>query len=465
MAALIIRGGHITITNGDFEGLALAVHVEGGMLAIANSTFHQNTESIYVTGGSTRIANTIFSASQATALHVIGGDVVLKDQAALLGNQVTLKISNGAHVSYELPAPLGRYAFIQDGSGSYSFEPGERRGDFPFACSAGVVGDSSAAQDQSNPGCSRVCPGGDYCRAGTIRPTVCPVSSYCAAGSSAPTACKPGTVGRKEGLQSDGDCEACPVGSWCSAGLAIPCGNNTFQPEISQTYAGACQQCPKFAESGESSASVEDCKCQEAYYDSATDGVSCEPCPIGSSCNGPGNTLARLPLLPGYWRTNNDSVDLRRCPDASSPNTTACANMNGVPCKPWTTGPYCRVCNVTDGSRYFDLGQSACVQCRNTVATSLAALVGITLAVLFLLCWCGWRQPCKRLRNVAFQALPKIRAPLKQMVSFYQVDSCDVQACARLFSSLTPFSPMLLHRLRRALKASSRLRCQHPSLR
>eukprot|EP00964_Phaeocystis_antarctica_P009190 scaffold4984_cov63-Phaeocystis_antarctica.AAC.5 len=187
--------------------------------------------------------------------------------------------------------------------------------------------------------------------------------------------------------------------------------------------AGACQQCPRFAESGESSSSIDDCKCQEGYYDSepAADKVSCKPCPIGSKCTQSGSSLALLPLVPGYWRTDNGSSDLRRCPDASSPNTTSCANANGVLCKPWTAGPYCRVCNVSDGSRYFDSVQSACVQCGVTAAASLAALTGITLAVLFLLCWCGWRQPCKRLRKLAYQALPKIRAPLKQIVTFYQI--------------------------------------------
>ena len=44
--------------------------------------------------------------------------MVLKDETALLvGNdQLALNISDGARVTYELPAPLGRYAFIQDGS-------------------------------------------------------------------------------------------------------------------------------------------------------------------------------------------------------------------------------------------------------------------------------------------------------------------------------------------------------------
>ena len=95
--------------------------------------------------------------------------------------------------------------------------------------------------------------------------------------------------------------------------------------------------------------------------------------------------------------------------------------MNGQQCKPWTTGPYCRICNVTDGSRYFHSGQSACLECGDTAATSLATLIGITFAVLLLLCWCGLRQPCKHLRFMAYQALQKIRAPLKQIIAFYQV--------------------------------------------
>ena len=273
----------------------------------------------------------------------------------------------------------------------------------------------------------------------------CPLSSWCAAGSSAPTACEAGKVGRSENLTSASECEPCPMGSWCSAGQAIPCVVNTYQPAINRTYAGACQPCPRFAESGESSVSIEDCKCQQGYYDSrnssaaAADDFSCKPCPLGSECKESGSTLALLPLRPGYWRTNNDSSDLRRCPDASSPDT-ACANANAGPCKPFTTGQYCRVCNVTDGSRYFDSGQSACVECGDRAASSLATLAGIILAVLLLICWCGWRQPCKRLRIMTYQGLQKIRAPLKQMFAFYQV--CQDPCVKRVLSpTLTTPSP------------------------
>ena len=170
------------------------------------------------------------------------------------------------------------------------------------------------------------------------------------------------------------------------------------------------------------SSSVSACKCVKGYYDAIDDpiDVECHPCPIGSACEELGSTLALLPLLPGYWRTSNQSSDLRRCPDASLQDKSACANINGQPCKPWTTGPYCRVCNVTDGSRYFDSGQSACVECGDIAATLLAVLIGITLAVLCLSCWCSVRRPCKRLRSLAYQTLLKTRAPLKQLITLYQ---------------------------------------------
>ena len=314
--------------------------------------------------------------------------------------------------------------------------------------------------------CNRCAAGSFQGKEGNQTCEPCPISSWCAPGSSAPTACEAGKVGRSKSLSGASGCEACPMGSWCSAGLEAACGVNTYQPRINQNYTGACQQCPEFAVSNESSKSVGDCKCQQAYYDNepAAGNVSCKPCPIGSECKGSGGTLALLPLVPGYWRTNDGSSDLRRCPDASSPDRTACANTKGVPCKPWTTGPYCRVCNVTDGSQYFDSGQSACVQCGDTTATSLTALVGITLAMLLLLCWCSRRQPCKRLRSVVHQALQKLRAPLKQMVAFYQARDAPATH-ARTTHSFTPFVVPLPapSRSRHASRASLRLQCQHPS--
>eukprot|EP00964_Phaeocystis_antarctica_P096526 scaffold62823_cov67-Phaeocystis_antarctica.AAC.3 len=477
--ALLVSNGYVSISDTVFEDLlGGAIKVSGGSLAVHTSVFQNNSAesggALLVTGGKVTVRNSTFTASQGTALHVIGGDVVLKDQTALLGGnqQTNLNISDGASVRYELPAPLGRYAFIQDNSGIYRFEPGEHLGDFPFACAAGVVGDSFARQ--SNPACNSVCPAGYSCGAGTVDPIACENGTFCPMGSLTTQDCPAGRVGMRPLLTSADDCEICPngtrcpkgtakvepcgvgmyapmpesedcthcetgkyqdeegkdqckicpAGSWCSAGSIISCPRDTFNNLTSQVSQGACTACPEDAVALEGSSSVSACKCVEDYYDAIDDpgDVECRRCPFGSACEGLGNTLARLPLLPGFWRTNNGSSDLRRCPDASTPDTSACANnIDGSLCKPWTAGPYCRICNVTDGSRYFDSDQSACVECGDTATTSLATLVGTTLPVLLLLCWCGWRKPCKRLRNAAYQALPKIRAPLKQMVAFYQV--------------------------------------------
>ena len=299
--------------------------------------------------------------------------------------------------------------------------------DCPYQCAAGRFGNTSHETDYT---CTGECDGGgEYCPTGTAQPLPCPAGTYLPVGvagllEASCIPCAPGAYNPDEGGTR---CLTCPAGKLSETVRSTKCHEcmpGSYCPE----GASAPRSCPRFAESDESSVSIEDCKCQKDYYDSrnsssaaAADDFSCKPCPLGSKCKESGSTLALLPLRPGYWRTNDDSSDLRRCPDASSPDTTACANTNGALCKPFTTGPYCRVCNVTDGSRYFDSGQSACVECGDTAATSLAALVGITLAVLLLLCWCGWRQPCKRLRVMTYQALQKIRAPLKQMVAFYQV--------------------------------------------
>ena len=270
--------------------------------------------------------------------------------------------------------------------------------------------------------CFRCEAGSSQGKMGQAACDACPRGGYCdvvGAVQARPTPCPAGTWSDRTGLKSAEECDPCPVGSWCSGGSVISCPKDTFNNRTSQVNQGACTACPEDAAAPEASSSVSACKCVEDYYDviDHPGDVECRRCPFGSACDVSGYTLARLPLLPGFWRTNDNSSDLRRCPDASSPDTSACANMNGSLCKPWTAGPYCRVCNVTDGSRYFDSDQSACVECGDKATTSLVALIGITLAVLLLLCWCSWRQPCKRLRNTAYQAVPKMRAPLKQMWS------------------------------------------------
>ena len=440
--ALIVRNGRTMITNSDFKGLERAIQVQDGSLAIADSTFRGNRDTIYVIGGNAIIANTTFIASRGTAVHVIGGDVVLRDQTTLLGSHTSLNISGGARVRYELPAPLGRYVFIQDNSGIYHFERGEHNGDFPFACAAGVVGNSYNVKDQTAPRCTGSCPAGYYCGKQTVSPVPCQAGTYCPEESPSETACPAGTYSPNELATELKACLVCWPGTFCPERSKQPtaCTPGTFNPERGRPL--SCTPCAENTWSTEGSSSCDSCL-RDYYAINDPGDVECRRCPFGSECKQPGSTLARLPLLPGFWRTNNGSANLRRCPDASSPDTSACVNMNDVLCKPWTDGPYCRVCNVTDSSRYFDSDQSACVECGDTATTSLAALIGTTLVTLLLLCWCGWRQPCKRLRNAACQSLPKIRAPLKQMVAFYQVRYVpELHACALTLKPVHRLPPL-----------------------
>ena len=169
--------------------------------------------------------------------------------------------------------------------------------------------------------------------------------------------------------------------------------------------------------------------------------MACEPCPVGSACVGTGNTLAFLPLAKGYYRASMDSLDLRKCPDFNSGNGSACIGGSFYQsCRPWTTGPYCRLCNVSDSSRYYDSSKSECLPCEGSTTMPLVTLAVITVSVLLLFCWCGWRKPYNRvpshIRNRWFklghQLVSTLRAPAKQMIAFYQASPC-----------MTPNHPML----------------------
>jgi len=209
----------------------------------------------------------------------------------------------------------------------------------------------------------------------------------------------------------------CPMGYWCSVGLDIPCVENTYNDELNKNNPGACKPCPIHSVSPEASVSIEACACKSGYYDEATDEreVQCVQCQTGSSCSDEteGVTLALLPLLRGYYRTGNTSHDLRRCPDFG--DGSGCVGGVGFgegPCKEWLHGAYCRRCNVSDTSRYYDAGSSACLPCEGAAEGPMLFGGGVALAALAaVLLW--WRfQPH---RNVAAPAWPHRTATLAKL--------------------------------------------------
>ena len=225
---------------------------------------------------------------------------------------------------------------------------------------------------------------------------------------------------------------ACGVAG-CSAGLKVDCGDNTFQPNISQISAGACQQCPADAVSPEASTSIEDCKCRAGYYDSGVEitSVTCKPCFAGSMCGiAIGTTIKTLPLRECYYRALSTSDDLRRCPDCD--HSSGCVGGVGEgegPCKDWLVGPYCQLCNVSDRSRYYDTEQSECVVCKVDAVAPLLRGCGLTLLAVVIVLLFTRFKPYRRVPLLArlarwltrlFVQL-SLRSKAKQLLGFYQI--------------------------------------------
>ena len=127
--------------------------------------------------------------------------------------------------------------------------------------------------------------------------------------------------------------------------MRIDCPKDTYNNETGADNQGACTACPEHSESLPGSIRVSDCYCERSFYDELPDSpdVVCTLCTVGTACDSDGLTLASLPIAPGFWRTSSASANVLRCPDAAQ-NDTACVGGPGPElCKPWTTGPYCKL--------------------------------------------------------------------------------------------------------------------------
>ena len=92
-------------------------------------------------------------------------------------------------------------------------------------------------------------------------------------------------------------------------------------------------------------------------------------------------------------------------------------------------GPYCSLCNVTDGSRYYSGTDLECKECTATVARPLVTTgcVLVALLVLGLILWrvgssnrYTWVEMTYVRGRLLFQSL-SLRAKFKQLAGFYQI--------------------------------------------
>ena len=261
-SALDMSGGEVFVTHSNLSGfLSSAFIVKGGVLQLSHSRVANNYASsgggMRMTGGLVFISHSLFEDNVANvsggALHVRSGTVQLSDQTLFRGNRVnspnggsTFFIDQGASVEYTMPAPLGRW-ILATHDATARLDYGTWSSDYPFACTPGIVGRSLNPDDQSQPGCSGLCPAGYSCAApATTIPELCPRGHFCVEGTITPMACSAGTFSNATGATDEDSCKACPRGSYCLAGSAQPqaCPVDTFGPEEGSTSRDTgCQSC------------------------------------------------------------------------------------------------------------------------------------------------------------------------------------------------------------------------------
>ena len=233
----------------------------------------------------------------------------------------------------------------------------------PVACSPGSVALTERSRDcvscaagmyqpsAGQPACL-ACPAGSACTKGATSPVSCNAGSIAAVGGAG--SCSPCPRGTHQNASAASSCLKCSPGSVCPTGsameLAPTCSAGTYADPLDESGAPECfpcrqgyqclgsgtapVPCPKGAYSKNGSNYCTDCQatlthattlnrasgseaaccCDEGfYYDGNTH--ECMTCDEETSdCSVPGVTLHTLPLLPGFWRVADWSVELRRCP-------------------------------------------------------------------------------------------------------------------------------------------------------
>ena len=312
------------------------------------------------------------------------------------------------------------------------------------------------------------------CEPGAYCPIGSPGALSCSAGTfnNAPqqASCRPCAAGSYQNEEGATACKNCAPGHWCSASEQIPCSLNTFNANRSSHLITDCQRCPPRTSTLDKDAATnpDDCVCGDNYYRAFADhvrrrrgcalhpqgGAGCCTCPVGTACPG-GTPLSDLPLKRGYFRLNESSADVRRCPDAGANCTgrnecpSSSSGCYGGPnatqgCMPTLTGVFCRLCESDD--HYYvqatPLKAAHCLSCAgvmkrafttegNMVALWIVGAVVLTMITLTLCCargmpvWLHARR--RRLQQLLARVWHKaareytVLNKLKIMIGFYQI--------------------------------------------
>ena len=229
----------------------------------------------------------------------------------------------------------------------------------------------------------------------------------------------------------------CPVGFYCSAAASYSCPRGTWNNLTGQDDSSKCRPCPdpeRMTTLYEGTASVEDCVCLASYY-KASNG-SCLVCPVGTECSEAGVSISTLPVIAGYFRASNTSIDVRRCPDAGEncggrddcdESSSGCRGNVSQPCEPSLAGIMCQLCQDDDHYYVPASGESRahCSECGGTFETTLGVVLAIVVGAIFLVTALerGYHRLSLDARLALKGAHKKLRldVKLKIIVGFYMI--------------------------------------------
>jgi len=146
---------------------------------------------------------------------------------------------------------------------------------------------------------------------------------------------------------------------------------------------GSCVECSDNSFSIAGSVTCDFCAAQFYSFEG-----SCLDCPAGTACDVDGiNTLATLPLVPGFWRIQDATTVIRSCPmPLACDGGSEFADKGDSYCREGFTGPLCSVC--LDGY-FFEPDTVTCTICEGgqlegvITSTPIMAMM-ITLGTVLL---------------------------------------------------------------------------------
>ena len=142
------------------------------------------------------------------------------------------------------------------------------------------------------------------------------------------------------------ECIECPAGKFSGAASAScsRCEQGKYNEKKGQSFCVLCDDYIKRSTTdilGATSAS--NCFCLKGFYhNDRNDRDECVDVMEGVKKDVDKATLNHLPIEPGFWRTTNVSLEVKRC---ITPDACTGGNETGGYCLPGHSGPYCDVCS------------------------------------------------------------------------------------------------------------------------